>query len=284
LLNETIKEIEKDRLIETPLIDDERHGELEKEQVHSPDEKRELFKKRQANFFGFEEDCEQLNSVIILSNQAIGARRKFLMLSADRKHLVYLDIINRVNDKRADIEKTAFHELYDVLTGFLELFGLKFLNGVPTYDGRSLTNKDRLKAYKYLGMCEHELKILHGMALPSTKEEKDKLSFVSRVLSSLGLKLTRHRTEGETWYTLNEWRVRLLTEDCLRALKTSKSVFFKDVEELPQVVESYYYAQLSGSTERSFLYQYIQALPEELKLAFVEKLNERFKTDLQISA
>lgn len=286
-LSDQIREVEKTKLRETELISDEEYEVLESQTHKSSEEQRQLLKKRQSRLFGLDAG-EDLNELITMSTQALNGRRNALMLGANNDTLFMLDMMNRVDTKRADKDKTAFSDRQALARGFLFFFGISFMNDVPSYDGREITAPVKHMAFDYLLNNRRDLDVLMHIKVPLCDTDKKREDFVRRVLTSLGLKFHRVRRRTirglEYEFYLDNTRVERMREDILTAREKSQSSMFTGIEDIPGNLKAYVFQYKAGTPEISELHSYMSKLDPNVRLRLVSLLEEQiFKTFKAVS-
>lgn len=286
-LSDKIKDLERAKLRETELISDEEYEVLENQTHKSSEEQRQLLKKRQSRLFGLEAG-KDLNELVTMSTQALNGRRNALMLGASNDTLFMLDMMNRVDLKRADKDKTAFADRQLLGRGFLSFFGVSFLNDVPSYDGRQVTPMVSFEAFEFLLNQRRDLEILMHIKMPPCYEEKEKHDFVKRVLKSLGMKFTRVKRRTLQGLVddlfLDNHRIERMRQDILTAKQHSQSSMFTGIEEIPGNLKAYVFQFLAGTPEISELHPYMSKLDPLVRDRLMTLLQEKlFMTDTQVA-
>lgn len=277
-LSDQIRELEREKLRQAELISDEEYELLETQTLKNSDEQRKLLKKRQARLFGLEAG-ETLNEVVTMSTQALNGRRNGLKMGADNDNLFLIDIMNRVDKKRADKDKTAFADHQNLCRGFLSYLGVEFEDNLPMYDGREINALMKHQAFDFLLANSRDLEVLHGMRIPVCDTNKKREDFVRRMLTSLGLKYqrVRQRTEGGNTYRyyLSRDRLKRWVDDLERAQQHSTSAMFTGVDEMPGNLKAYVFQELAGASEVSELHPYMSKLDPEVKARIINIMNLR---------
>jgi len=265
LTAEAMKELERQKLWATLLISDLAYEVLNESIYLSPDEKRQVFKKRQANYFGFEEDCELLNKIATLSAVKLSGLKSGVMMGANPIHLLMIDVNFRLDSTRATKDKTAYNKHYSLLKFALAKLGVETLNGMLSYDGRAITREAKYLFADAVLDRSQELKILHG--LTSSADDEDKMvAFASRFLTSIGLNFVNKqiRVGGDRVRVsyIDDEALELLNVLILQAQKNSKSIIFNPLQELSVGLYAYSLIKdLSIAKDRPE-FQYIRSFPE----------------------
>ena len=266
---------------ETELISDEEFEVLDNQTLKGADEQRQLLKKRQARLFGLTAG-DRLDEVVTMSTQALNARRKGLMLGANNDDLFLIDMINRIETKRHDKDKTAFADHQGLCRGFLSYFGVEFVDDIPHYNGQEITPLLKGQAFDFLNYNNRDLEILHGMKVPLCDTDKKRQDFVRRMLSSLGLKYRRERVrngiDSSYIYYLDGERFGRLVEDIEIAKEFSVSTMFTGLEEIPGNLKAYVFQSLAGSAHVSELNAYISKLEPVIQNRLISLLNKKLFT------
>lgn len=287
-LAEELTRKEREEMVATPLIDEEEYHLLNIGVNLSADETRRVTKKRLAHTFGFEEDGEEFADLLLSSTQRIAARRKSLILGANINHLRFTDALNRLDDLRADKDKTAYAEHYTMLTDFLAELGVIVLNGQLSYDGREIDLKVQKNAFRALGMYQREMDYLHHMKVPSTQDPEEKKQFISKVLGSIGLKFERKRSRVNgirvTSHQLCDVRLIELNTDLRRAQAASTSGMYNQREEIPIAIESYYFHRLAGNAKSAPMHTFVERMPYEYQRDLFEGLELRQRLSMKMRA
>lgn len=265
LTAEAMKELERERLWETPLVSDHEFEGLKECIYQTPEEKRKLFKKRQANYFGFEEDSVLLNQIVTSSAVRLSGLKAGVMLGADPIHLFVMDVNNRLDHTRADKDKSAYNKHYGVLKFALSKLGVTVVNGLLESDGRAIRHENKYLFTEAVLERSMELKILHGLSSSADTEEK-MVAFASRFLTSVGLKFVTKQVREDGVHVrfsrIDPEALALLNLLIAQAQKASKAPIFNEIDELSVGLYAYSIMKdLPMSVDRAE-FKYIRSFPE----------------------
>ena len=265
LTAESMRELSREKIWSTPLISDLEFESLNNSVYQTPDEKRELFKKRQANYFGFEEDCQLLNEIATSSAGRLAGLKAGVMLGADPIHLLVMDVNTRLDSTRADRDKSAHNKHYALLTFALRKIGITIVKGLLEYDGRAIRRENKYLFAETVLERSSELKILHGLSSAADTEEK-MIAFASRFLTSVGLKFINKQVKEVGGVVrvafIDPEAIALLNLLIVQAQNHSKSPIFNEIPELSVGLYAYSIMKHLTMSDTRPEFKYIRSFPE----------------------
>jgi hypothetical protein len=254
-LKKTLKQVERETLINTPLITDKEFEELKSKLTLTADEQRQYFKKAQADLFGFPQETDELNDLITLSSAKLKGRATSLIIGANADDLALLDVISRLDKKRHAFYLRALFDRRELLLGLLEHLHITVDDLGLSFDETPLTDYELYLTYEYLYSQADKIKIIFGSEIKEVANERDYKKEISKSLKWLGL---TWETGSRIFSQVNGVRKRLasislssfeiMVSDIKRAQKNSKSRIFTPLVRIPDNLRSYVFSLVNGGT------------------------------------